>query len=285
MISAEFKHHKIRLYLACLIAVLFIFITNACTTKNGSLAPGIIPELSAPNPGAEKYGNLLFQRLRNDYTIDSESQQFEKLSEIFRQLTIAAEVGHLPWHIYLLDEPEIADIRAVHGNYIFVWSGIMDAVESDDEFAGLLACELSHTLARHTDPVEFTLASELLFSTAELATSIGIMVASQGVVAISASGWMKWIYKEVADLDPMGRKYSEDHEREAADIALSAISRTRYEPQALLGFWNRVASDESLREKYNRLSRRLSPQQRVAMLEGLMVDLPEGDRKLAQMQK
>ena len=149
MISAELKHHSIRPYLACLIAVLFIFTTNACTTKRGSLAPGIIPELAAPSPGAEKYGNLLFQGLRKDYDLDSESQQYEKLNEIFKQLIIAAEVGHLPWHIYLLDKPEIADIRAVHGNYIFVWSGIMDAVESDDEFAGLLACELSHALARH----------------------------------------------------------------------------------------------------------------------------------------
>ena len=109
-------------------------------------------------------------------------------------------------------------------------------------------------------------------------------MASQGVVAISGSGWMKWIYKEAADLDPMDRKYSEDYEREAADIALSAISRTRYSPQALLGFWNRVAVDESLRKKYKRFSRRLSPQQRVAMLESLMVNQPEEDKKLAQNQ-
>jgi len=248
------------------------------------MAPGIIPTLDSPSPRAEKYGKSLFESLCKKYDLDSESHRYEKLVEIFRQLTIAAEVGHIPWHIYLLEEPEIVDIRAVYGNYIFVWSGIMDAVKSDDEFAALLAYELSHVLAHHTDPVKFTLASEVLFSATELATSLGLFVASQGAIALSGSGWMKWAYVEVADLDPMDRNYSEDYEREAADIALSAISRTRYAPQALLDFWKRVAVDESLQLKYERFSRSLSPQQRVVMLESLMKNQPEKDNRLAKKQ-
>jgi len=240
--------------------------------------------LAAPSLEAEEYGESRFQGLCKDYDLDAESDQYEKLVEIFKQLTIAAEVDHIPWHIYLLDKPETADIRAVHGNYIFVWSGIMDAVKSEDELAGLLANELSHVLAHHTDPVKFTLTSELLFSAAELATSLGIIVASQGAVAIGGSGWMKWAYVEVADLDPMDRKYSEDFEREAADITLSVISRTRYSPQALLDFWKRVAADKSLCEKYERFSRSLSPQQRLVMLESLMVNQPEENTKMVKKQ-
>jgi predicted Zn-dependent protease len=281
MTSVEFKPHKIRLYLACLIAVILLSTINACTVKHSSLEPGTIRMISAPSSRDENYGKLLYQKICKDYNLDSESQQYEKMVGIFEQLTNAAEVSHLPWHIYLVDEPEIVDIRAVHGNYIFVWSGIMDAVENDAEFAGLLAYELSHALARHTDPVKFTLATELLFTTAELATSVGIMMASQGAIAISGIGWMKWAYTEVADLDPMDREYSENYEREAADIALFTISRTRYSPQALLDFWKRVSVDESI-EKYRRFSRSLSPQQRVAILEGLMVNQFEEDNKLAQ---
>lgn len=284
MTSAEFEQHKFRLYLACLIPILLIFTNNACTVKHGSLQPGTIPTLAAPSPEAEEYGESRFQGLCKDYDLDSESDQHEKLVKIFKEIAIAAEVDHLPWHIYLLEEPEIADIRAVYGNYIFVWSGILNVIKSDDEFAGLLAYELSHVLARHTDPVKFTLTSEVLFSVAELATSLGIIVASQGAVAIGGNGWMKWAYVEITDLDPMDRKYNEDYEREAADIALSAISRTRYSSQALLDFWKRVAADKSLCEKYERFSRSLSPQQRVEILESLMVIQPKEDAKLAKKQ-
>jgi predicted Zn-dependent protease len=174
------------------------------------------------------------------------------------------------------------DIRAVHGNYIFVWSGVLDAVKNDDELAGLLAAELSHTLAHQTDPVEFTIASDVLFNVAELATSIGLMVASQGAIAISGHGWMKWAYVEVADLDPLDREYSEEQEREAAGIALLIISRTQYSPQALLDFWKRVAVDESLHDEYERLSRSLSPQERAAMLEKLILKFPEANNQFAK---
>jgi predicted Zn-dependent protease len=282
MISAERTPHNIRLYLVCLLVVLFLSTTNACTVKHSTLEPGTIRMLSAPNSWDENYGNSLYQALRKKYDLDSESHQYEKLVEIFNQLTAAADVSHLPWHIYLLAEPEIVDIRAIHGNYIFVWSGTMDAVESDDEFAGLLALELAHALARHTDPVRFTLASEVLFTAAELATSVGIMVASQGAIAITGNGWMKWAYTEVADLDPLDRKYSEDYEREAADIALFTVSRTRYSPEALLDFWKRVSIDESSSEKYKRFCRSMTPQQRVTILESLMVNEPEGNNQLAQ---
>ena len=90
MTSAEFEQHKFRLYLACLIPILLIFTNNACTVKHGSLQPGTIPTLAAPSPEAEEYGESRFQGLCKDYDLDSKSDQYEKLVEIFKQLTIAA---------------------------------------------------------------------------------------------------------------------------------------------------------------------------------------------------
>jgi len=280
MTSINFKNNKIRLYFASLSVAVFFFTINACTVKRAPAQFGTIPKLAVPSPDAEEFGKALLQELRADYDLDSENQQRDKLVEVFNQLTKAAAVGHLPWHIYLLNGPEIVDIRAVHGNYIFVWSGVLDAVENDDELAGLLACELAHTLSNQTDPVEFTIASDVLFNVAELATSLGIMLASQGAVVISGQGWMKWAYVEVADLDPLDREYSEEDEREAAGIALLIISRAQYSPQALLDFWKRVAEDESLHDKYERFSRSLSPKERAAMMENLILKLPEESNQL-----
>lgn len=281
MVSDESQNHGILLWFTCLIAVFFIAFTSGCTVKHAALQSGTIPNLGAPSPRAEKYGKSLYENICKKYELDTESRQYEKLVDIFSRLTLAAEVDHLPWHVYLIDAPETVDIRAVHGNYIFVWSGTMETVEDDDELAGLLACELSHVLARHTDPVKYTLATELLFATAELATSVGVMVASQGAVAISGLGWMKWAYTEIADLDSMDRVYSEDFEREAADIALLTICRAGYSPQALLDFWERAVVDETTK-KYDRFSRSLAPEQRAAMLESIIGNLPEEENLLAK---
>ncbi|MGD8660756.1 MAG: M48 family metalloprotease [Desulfobacterales bacterium] len=282
MILDNYKNHRRRLFLVSLSMAIFFLVINACTVKSDFVRPGTIPKLAVPNAEAEEFGNALFQELCEDYVLDPDSRKQDQLVEVFDYLTKAAEVDHLPWHIYLLKGSEIVDIRAVYGNYIFVWSGLLDAVENDDELAGLLAYELSHALAYHTAPVEFTLASDVLFNVAEFATSLGLMVASQGVIVINGHGWMKYFYSEIADLDPLDREYNEEQEREAAAIAFLVISRTQYSPQALLNFWKRVAEDESLHDKYERFSRSLSPRERATMLDNLILQPPGGSHEFAK---
>ncbi len=278
------RHKRIRILLAAFAIAIWVFGPNACTVKRAPVEPGTIPELAAPRPGDEQYGKALFEKLCADYDLESNDQKSDRLVKVFDRLVKAAGVDHLPWHIYLLSGSEIVDVRAVHGNYLFVWSGVLDVVENDDELAGLLSYELAHALAHHTDPVEFTLASDVLFSATEMATSIGLMVASQGMVAIGGRGWMKWAYVELADLDPLDRKYSQEHEREAAAIAVLIISRADYSPQALVDFWKRIAEDESLCDKYERFSRDMSPQERVAMLQALLFEPSEVEKQLAEAQ-
>lgn len=196
------------------------------------------------------------------------------LTAVFDRLVQVAEVDHLPWHLHLFDAPDIINVRAVHGNRLFVWSGFLDTVENDDEVAGILACEIAHVLARHTEPVEFNIWSEIFFETTSLATSLGIMMASQGTVAIGGSGWMKWIYVEAADLDPLDREYDEALEMEATGIALLILARSEYDPTALQTFWKRIQKNPGLSKKAKGLYRDLKPKERIAMLDELMPNLP-----------
>ena len=137
-----------------------------------------------------------------------------------------------------------------------------------------MACEIAHVLARHTYPVQFTLWTDIFFDVAEIATSIAIMSATQGMVAISGQGWMKWAYVELADLDALDREYNTVEEREAAMIAMLIMERARYSPEAMRTFWQRVEQDENLRTKAKRLRRDLSTQERTQILEELFQQRP-----------
>jgi predicted Zn-dependent protease len=267
MIPTRTIDFRARTCLAASLVTIFILFSNACTVKREPIQPGVIPRFAGPSAQAEDYGKFLYDKLRQDYEPESDIQKKDKLNKVFDKLTKAAEVDHLSWNLHLFEGPEIVDVRAVHGNYIFVWSGTLDAVTNDDELAGLLAYELSHTITHHTDPVEFTLASEAFFGVAEIATSVGLIIASQGMVVISGQGWMRWAYVEASDLDPLDREYSEDSQREAAGVAYIIATRAKYSPQALVDFWKRAAEDDSEGVKYDRLSRNLPPPERAAMLE------------------
>ena len=262
-----------RILFAVFIIAVALFVLNACTIKARTIEPGTVPRIDALAPGEAAYGKRLFDDLCDNYPLEPDPARMEGLVTIFDNLVAAAEADHLPWNLYLFDDPDIIDIRAVHGNYVFVWSGFLEAAENDNEIAALMSCEIAHVLARHTYPVQFTLWTDIFFDVAEMATSLAIMTATNGMVAISGQGWMKWAYVELADLDALDREYSIQEEREAVMIATILMERANYSPEAMRTFWQRVEQDENLNKKAKRLRRDLSPQERTQMLEEL---LPQG---------
>jgi predicted Zn-dependent protease len=270
---------RILTYLACRFAFALIFPAfvlfsiNACTLKHPAIPTGKIPKIETLAPQEVNFGKQLFEDLCDDHQIDSNTECYDQLVKIFDDLIQVAQADHLPWQIHLFQDPDLADVRAVHGNYIFVWSGFLDIVENEDEIAAVVACEIAHVLARHTIPVQFTLWSDIFFDAAEIATSIAIMQLSQGMVSIAGRGWMKWAYVEVADLDPLDREYSEADEREATMIALQILDRSKYAPEAMLTFWQRVQQDEALQIKVRRLNRELAPQRRTEIITELLDEL------------
>ena len=92
---------------------------------------------------------------------------------------------------------------------------------------------------------------------------------------------MKWIYTELADLDPLDRKYSQAEEREATSIGLLILSNSKFSPNAMLTFWQRIQANETLQQKAKPLSRSMSPQERVVMVKDLLQQLSENQNQIS----
>ena len=247
---------------------------TACTVQPARIPPGTIPLAYMPTIEEEDRAEAIFIDLSEDYTLDTTSLEHDELQGMFNNLAAAANIDPLKWNLHLFEDEGMVDVRAIRGNYLFVWSGVFDVVEDRDEIAALLACEIAHGLARHNHPVEFSMATEMLFGVTDMAASIGLLVLSQGAVAVSGTGMSRWLYIEAADLDDLDRVYDEQQVEEMADIAVQILARSEYPPQALLDFWKRVAVDDELERRVKRLSRRITPEERVAVLEAVMQGLP-----------
>jgi predicted Zn-dependent protease len=263
---------------AC-IGLLFL---SSCTVQQARISPGTLPMSYVPSLAEENRAEEIFIDLREDYTLDAASLHHDELQGMFNKLAAAANINPADWNVHLFDDPEMVDVRAIRGNYVFVWSGVFDVVQARDEIAGLLACEIAHGLARHNQPVEFSMATEMLFGMTDMAASIGLLVLSQGAVAVSGTGMSRWLYVEAADLDDLDRVYNEQQVQEMADIALQILARSEYSPQALLAFWKRVEADEQLQRRVKRLSRRISPTERVAVLETALQAMPVPEEQTAE---
>jgi predicted Zn-dependent protease len=209
------SHKKYGPLLSILLVFLLLLSANACTVKHAHVTPGVSPKGKMITFQDEQYGEMLFADLRKKNELCTDDRRYDQLVTVCNHLTQVSEADHNPWKLHLFRNPDVIDVGAVHGNYIFVWSGLLDVAQDEDEIAAMLAYEIAHALSRHTDPVKFTIWSEVFFETASLATSMAVLVASHGTVAITGSGWMKWLYMTAADLMPLEREYSKEEEREA----------------------------------------------------------------------
>ena len=276
--------HKLKQQLQRLaIIALCLNLLAACTIQPARIPSGSIPLVASPGMLEDEHVDEVVSDLSEDHVLDDSSLHYYELLDTIAQLAVAAGGNPDDWQVYLFAAPDIVDVRAIQGNTIFVWSGVFDVVDSHDELAGLLACEVAHGLARHTDPVEFNLGSELLFGVTDITASIGIMLLTQGVVAVSGVGMTRWLYVEAADLDELDRVYDEQQIEEMAEIALLILASSDYAPEGLLDFWRRAESDPGLRTRLQRLSRDLSPGERVAVLEAAMMVLQAGHNEIAAL--
>lgn len=274
------RHQTNRISIAFL-AVLVIFALTGCTVKHTPVEPGVIPRMSEMPSEQEQFGERLYLHLSKDYKLATDLSQVDRLLKVFNHLKQVAQADKIPWHIHLFDDPEVIDVRSVWGNYIFVWTGFLNATENDDEIAAILACEMAHSLTWQNSPVQYTVWSEIFFSATELAASMAAASLSHGMVMISGQGWMKWAYTELADLDPLDRVYDEAEEKEATRIGLLILSRSQYSPEAMLTFWQRIQANKALQQRAEPLIRNLSPHQRVAMVAEFLLRVPEKQNRMS----
>ena len=271
MRSSGFKQQQFNgLRLAALLVVCMV--VSSCTLKPTYLAPSFIPEDLPLSPKETQWGDKLYADFDKKFQYSDDTQRIAQLERIVDHLSHAAGSGYSNWQVHLLDTPEIVDVRAVPGNRIFVWSGLYDAIANEDELAGLLAYEIAHDLARHTDPVRFNMMSDLLFQIGSMAGSAALMIASQGAVNLSGLDWMKLIHIEAHDLGPEERYYNEAEEQQAATIAMMMLQRSECRPEALVEFYWRTLEEYPDAPLFTRLHRNMPPEQRLDLLENLMAD-------------
>jgi predicted Zn-dependent protease len=257
-----------------ILTLIGLWLLSACTIQQPRLPPGTIPMAYVPTITEEDRAQEIFFDLKEDYALDVTSLHNDELQGMFNNLAAAAGIKAVNWNVHLFDDPKMVDVRAIRGNHIFIWSGVFDVVESKDEIAGLLACEIAHGLARHNHPVEFNMATEIMFGVTDVTASLGIMILSQGAIAVNGSGMSRWLYVQAADFDDLDRVYDEQQIQEMADIAVNILAYSDYSPAALLSFWKRAEADTNMQRRVKRLSRKVPPSERVTYLETAMQGMP-----------
>lgn len=80
-------------------------------------------------------------------------EAYEYLYMVRDELLATGEVAYaddFAWEVYLIDDDETLNAFAAPGGYIWVYSGLIQYLEEDDYFVGVMGHELAHAAERHS---------------------------------------------------------------------------------------------------------------------------------------
>ena len=147
------------------------------------------------------------------------------VTRIGNDLASRSERPALPWSFKLVDDP-IVNAFALPGGFIFITRGIMAALNSEAELAGVIGHEIGHVTARHS-------ASQMSRQQLQqIGLGVGSVLSSD---VASAAGVLS------AGLGLLNLSYGRGDESQSDELGVRYMSRAGYDPNSLIGVFQTLA--------------------------------------------
>lgn len=242
MICYSIERLSVRIHHALLLLILLSSI--ACAPGRREVPPGHIPKPLPLTVTEEQLGHQALDALSQKYELTYDHPRYSNVIEIVERITAAAKADKDPWHVYVFKDAEFKNAAATRGNHVFIWTPMIDATQNDDELAAVLAHEIGHVLARHTDPDGNEQIKKVLINVGAMAAGIAAAQVAGAQIGQTAGQLAQGATSELGN-SLLLYPYSRDRELEADSVGLFLMADANYNPAAALDFWARAQSDPS----------------------------------------
>lgn len=211
--------------------ICLIFILNACASQKSLIPPGQVPRAQESSAADEGYGHEVLGQLTNKYAISRDDLAIARVRKIVDALANAAGGSQHPWHVYVLEGDQVVNAAATRGNHIFVWTGLLKLVDNDNELATVLAHEIAHILAGHTNPNPSEQAREILAAVLGQAAGVAAGPYAPSIASSIVHGVVSGFI-----VNPQ----SKATETEADTIGLYLMADAGFDPESAIHFWRKI---------------------------------------------
>lgn len=183
------------------------------------------------------YGKKVASQLSDQYQLDKDSTNKERARRVLDRLVSAADGYSEDWELIVFKAPTVRNAAATKGNYIFIWTGLLNFVKGDSELATIMAHELSHVILGHTQPTPELEYREIFNGILGQAVEIGMM--STGLGGIPGQLAAK-AARSLVDGAPTADMLQE-RELRADEVGLFILAKAGYDPEKSIEFWKRAS--------------------------------------------
>jgi septum formation protein len=145
-----FKKFNIKLFSFFLPITFYLFSSILC---------GCSSEYNLVTKQEEKYyyntdkevqmGQSIDRQIEKEYKPAQDPLIQKRVEDIGKKIAAVSDRKEIDYHFKVLNEDEVNAV-SLPGGYVYIFNGLIDKMDSDDELAGVIAHEVGHIVARHS---------------------------------------------------------------------------------------------------------------------------------------
>ena len=181
-------------------------------------------------PSEVEMGKSIHESITRQYKISRNLSQTDRVRRIGERVSKVSDRQDYEYHFYVLEDDEMNAFTTPGGN-VYIYTGLLEKLKSDDQIASVLAHEVGHCAARHTVKKFQAALGYNLVSTIVL-NSIGEGTARQ-ITELSSNAVMSIVFSA----------YGRQDEYQADQLGVKYMYRSCFNPQAAVETFKILEAD------------------------------------------
>lgn len=246
-----------------LVTVLFSLLMSACATAPYTGRRQIM----LTSEGQENtMGYQAFSQIRHQYKPSRDTQANEMVTRVGQRIADAANRPDYRWE-FVVFQDDTPNAFCLPGGKVGIFTGILKYTQDEAGLATVISHEVAHALVRHAGE---RMSQGMVAQIGSI--GLGVAMAGQSPYAASAAQQAYGLGANVGVLLPYSRK----QESEADEVGLILMAKAGYDPEAAVGFWQRmVAGNKGKAKPPAFLSTHPTDERRISEIQRLLPGIKE----------
>lgn len=202
---------------------------NLATQKQETLLYGSEREMSI--------GAAISQSFDKQLTLNTDVDVNERVEKILKKIAAVCDRQELIYTIKVIDE-DLLNAVSLPGGYIYVYKGLIDKVDNDDQLASVIAHEVGHITAKHAIKRMQSMYGDTFLKLLAMQTTNGQF--ARGVGVATTSIFFEHARVDEYQSDELGIKYMKKagyNSTEMANMLKKLKAQEAKEPSTPFSYW------------------------------------------------
>ncbi|MGQ9920358.1 MAG: M48 family metallopeptidase [Desulfobacca sp.] len=175
-------------------------------------------------------GYQAFSQIQKEYKVSHDPKLNAMVNRVGQRIAAAANRPDYRWE-FVVFEDDTPNAFCLPGGKVGIFTGILKYTQDEPGLAVVISHEVAHALVRHAGE---RMSQAMVAQLGSL--GLGMAMAGQNPYAVQAGQELYGLGATVGVLLPYSRK----QESEADEVGLILMAKAGYDPEAAVGFWERM---------------------------------------------